>query len=341
MNTFTKLAYISIKDIAKAAGVSHATVSRALHSNDLVKPETAQRIREIAQRFGYRPNAVGRSLATSRTQTIGVVVNSIADPIAAEIVSGIEAVTSAQNYSAYLSICHADPEIEMRVVQSFHERRVDGILVTPSRVGALYDEVAAQIRTPIVLINNQHPSSYKYSVNIDSVPGSREAMEHLISLGHRDIAYIGDRFGYQTDHDRFSGYRQALEIAGIPVRPEWIVHGDGKLDGGAPAMRKLLALEAVPTAVFCYNDVTAIGALRAIHEQSLRVPGDISVVGFDDLFLASYTEPPLTTVRQPKHQMGRMAAEILFRILSGDESDARIDVKGELIVRTSTAPPRA
>ncbi|MBZ5602080.1 MAG: LacI family transcriptional regulator [Acidobacteriia bacterium] len=341
MNTFARSSYISIKDIAKAAGVSHATVSRALQSSSLVKPETAQRIREIAQRFGYRPNFVGRSLATQRTQTIGVVVNAIADPIVAEMVSGVEAVARAHDYSVYLANCHADPETEMRVVQSFHERRVDGILVAASRVGALYEPIAAQMRTPIILINNQHPSSYKYSVNINSIPGSREAVGHLVALGHRDIAYIGDRFGYQTDLDRFSGYRQALELAGIAAREEWIVHGDGKLEGGTLAMRKLLDLPALPSAVFCYNDMTAIGALRVIHEHSLRVPQDISLAGFDDLFLASYTEPPLTTVRQPKHEMGRMATEILLRILAGEDSDARTEVKGELIVRASTAPPRA
>ncbi|HWC00099.1 MAG TPA: LacI family DNA-binding transcriptional regulator, partial [Bryobacteraceae bacterium] len=144
MNTVSKLSYISIKDVAKAAGVSHATVSRALHSSHLVKPETAKRIREIAQQLRYRPNAVGRSLATSRTQTIGVVVTTIADPIVAEMVGGIEAVASAHHYSVYLANCHGDAESEMRVVQSFHERRVDGILVAASRVGALYDPIVEQ-----------------------------------------------------------------------------------------------------------------------------------------------------------------------------------------------------
>jgi LacI family transcriptional regulator/LacI family repressor for deo operon, udp, cdd, tsx, nupC, and nupG len=340
MNTFTKSGFVSIKDIAKAAGVSHATVSRALQSSDLVRPATAQRIREIAQQFGYRPNAVGRSLVTRRTRTIGVVVTTIADPIVAEMVSGVEAVAHAHKYSVFLAGCQADPETEMQVVQSFHERRVDGIIVAASRVGALYDPVAEQLRTPIILINNQHPNSYKYSVNIDSICGSREAVGYLISLGHRKIAYIGDRFGYQTDLDRFSGYRQALEIAGIAPRSEWIAHGDGKPEGATLAMKKLLDLPEIPSAAFCYNDMTAIGALRAIHDQSLRVPDDISLMGFDDLFLANYTEPSLTTVRQPKHQMGRMAAEILLRILGGQEADARIDLQGKLIVRASTAPPK-
>jgi DNA-binding LacI/PurR family transcriptional regulator len=339
MNTFTKSGSVSIKDIAKAAGVSHATVSRALQSSNLVKPGTAKRIREIAEQFGYRPNAVGRSLATNRTRTIGVVVTTIADPIVAEMVSGVEAVARAREYSVFLANCHADPETEMQVVQSFHERRVDGIIVAASRVGALYEPLAEQMRTPIILINNQHPNSYKYSINIDSICGSREAVGYLISLGHKRIAYIGDRFGHQTDLDRFSGYRQAMEMAGIATRSEWIAHGDGKPEGGTLAMKKLLALKPIPSAVFCYNDMTAIGALRAIHDQGLRVPQDISLMGFDDLFLANYTEPPLSTVRQPKHQMGRIAAEILLRILGGQEADARIDLPGELIVRASTAPP--
>ncbi|HXF05815.1 MAG TPA: LacI family DNA-binding transcriptional regulator [Blastocatellia bacterium] len=335
------MAGVSIKDIARAANVSHSTVSRALRNSHLVSRETAERIRRIAHEMGYRPSAVARSLVTQRTKTIGVVVTTIADPFIAEVVSGIEEVANDHGYSVFLANSNADPAREIKVVHSFHERRVDGILVTASRVGALYLPVLSEMKVPIVLINNQHPDEFVHSVLIDNITASREATEHLIRLGHRRIAYIGDQYGYQSDTERFAGYRQALEMAGLDFLPELIAHGDGKPEGGMAAMEKLLALPEPPTAVFCYNDMSALGALRVIRSRGLRVPDDISLVGFDDLFIASYTNPPLTTIRQPKRQMGRMATEVLLKLLAGENSATHIQVKGELIVRESTAPPRS
>lgn len=331
---------VSIKDIARAARVSHSTVSRALHSSPLVNRETAERIRSIACEMGYRPSAVARSLVTRKTKTIGVVVTTIADPFIAEVVSGIEEVANDHGYSVFLANCNADPEREVKVVHSFHERRVDGILVTASRVGALYMPLLSEMKVPIVLINNQHPGEFVHSVMIDNVTASREATQHLIRLGHRRIAYIGDQFGFQSDSERFSGYRQALEAADLPFLPELVAHGDGKPEGGMRAMEKLLALAEPPTAVFCYNDLSALGALRVIQWHGLNVPLDISIVGFDDLFIASYTNPPLTTIRQPKQQMGRMAMEILLKLFSGLNSTTNIKVSGELIIRGSTAPAK-
>jgi len=290
--------------------------------------------------MGYRPSAVARSLVTRKTKTIGVVVTTIADPFIAEVVSGIEEVANDHGYSVFLANSNADPDREIKVVHSFHERRVDGILVTASRVGALYIGHLSEMKVPIVLINNQHPGEFVHSVMIDNVTASRVATEHLIQLGHRRIAYIGDQFGYQSDTERFAGYRQALERAGLTFQPELVVHGDGKPEGGMRAMEHLLRLSPLPTAAFCYNDMTALGALRVARLRGLRVPEDISLVGFDDLFIASYTEPPLTTIRQPKRQMGQRAMELLLQLLRGEDSQQTIWMQGELIVRHSTAPPR-
>ncbi|HWQ34894.1 MAG TPA: LacI family DNA-binding transcriptional regulator [Blastocatellia bacterium] len=332
---------VSIKDIARAAQVSHPTVSRALRNSPLVNSATAERIRRIAVRMGYRPSAVARSLVTKRTRTIGVVVTTIADPFIAEVVGGIEEAANEQGYSVVLANSNADPDRELKVVHSIHERRVDGIIVTSSRVGALYVPVLSQLMAPIVLINNQHPddSDFVYSVMIDNVTASRTAMQHLLELGHRRIAYIGDQAGFQSDTERFAGYRQALALAGCPFRPELVAHGNGKPEGGRQAMTKLLALDEMPTAVFCYNDMSALGALRAIDEHGLKVPADISVVGFDDVFFASWMRPLLTTIRQPKRQMGRLAMETLLRIFAGEQAGTSIKVNGELVVRESTAPP--
>jgi DNA-binding LacI/PurR family transcriptional regulator len=332
---------ISIKDIAKIANVSHSTVSRALQGSPLINPETVERIRRIANESGYRASAVARSLVTRHTRTIGTVVTTIADPFTAGVVSGIEDAANDHGFSVFLANSNADPDREVRVVRSFEERRVDGIIVTSSRAGAVYTPMIEQMHIPIVLLNNQHPSEFVHSVMIANTEASFQATRYLIELGHRRIAYLGDQFGGQSDSERFAGYRRALDSSDLPFRPELLVHGDGKAEGGGPAMAQLLSLSQRPTAVFCYNDMTALGALLQIRAAGLRVPQDISLVGFDDLFVAQYSDPPLTTVRQPMRQMGRLAMETLFQLLSGVESTQNIKVPGELIVRESTAPPKA
>ena len=332
--------HVSIKDIAHAAGVSHPTVSRALRNSPLVNKQTAERIQQLASGMGYQPNAVARGLVTKKTWTIGVVVTTIADPFIGEVVSGIEEAANEHGYSVFLANSSAEPAREIKVVQSFRERRVDGILVAASRVGALYAPLLERLKVPIVLINNQHPDEFVHSVVIDNGTASLKAVQHLLALGHRRIAYIGDKYGYQSDTERFGGYRQALELADCPFLPEFVVHGDGKPEAGMEATMRLLALPARPTAIFCYNDMTAIGALRSIRSQGLRVPGDISLVGFDDLFIASYSDPPLTTIRQPTQAMGRLAMESLLKLFSNARHETKIKMKGELVVRESTAPPK-
>jgi len=328
---------VSIKDIARLAHVSHPTVSRALQNSPLVNHKTAEKIRRIAEQAGYRPSAVARGLVTRRTKTIGLVVTTVADPFISEVFSGIEQEAHDRGYCVFLAESNADPQREKEVVRSFAERRVDGIIVTSSRVGALYLPLLEEMMVPIVLLNDQHPGAFVHSVMIRNQEGSRAAASHLIGLGHRRIAYLGDQTGYQSDAERYAGYREALEAAGIGFTPVLVVQGDGKPEGGQRAMNQLLAIADPPTAVCCYNDMSALGAMRAIRQRGLRVPEDISVVGFDDLFFASYTQPPMTTVRQPMRRMGQLAMESLFKLMSGDESEIRIKVDAELIVRESTA----
>src|ERR1051326_3723963 len=260
----------SIKDVARLAGVSHSTVSRALRNSPRVNSRTIEKIRRIAAESGYRTSAVARSLATQRTNTIGVVVTTITDLFAAEVVSGIEEAAEARDYSILLANCNADPEREMRVVRTMEERRVDGIVVTASRVGALYIPMLSRMRVPIVLLNNQHPSEFAHSVMIDNTEASIAATRHLIDLGHRRVAYIGDRNGRQSDTERFAGYRYALDAADLPFEPELVFHGDGNPEGGMEGVVRLLSLPKPPTAIFCYDDMTALGALRQIRIQGLR-----------------------------------------------------------------------
>lgn len=330
----------SIKDIARAASVSHPTVSRALCNSPLVNKQTAEKIRRIARDLGYRPSAAARSLVTRRSHTIGVVVTNIADPFVAGVVSGIEETADEHGFSVFLANSNAEPAREVRVVRSFEERRVDGIIVTASRVGAQYVPLLSHMHVPIVLLNNQHPSRFAHSVMIANTKAGLEATRHLITLGHRRIAYIGDRGGYQSEAERLSGYRQALKAAGLRFDRKLVTQGDGKPEAAKLAMAQLLDLSDPPTAVFCYNDLTALGAIRKIRDRGLHVPADISVVGFDDLYISQYMDPPLTTIHQPMRQMGCMAMRTLLRIIAGPESGRDCKVPGELIVRASTAPPK-
>lgn len=330
----------SIKDIARLARVSHPTVSRALQNSPLVNAQTAAKIRKIADEAGYRASAVARGLVTRRTRTIGLVVTTVADPFASEVVCGIEQTANDHGYSVFLADSNADPVREKKVVQAFAERRVDGIIVTSSRVGALYLPLLAEMMVPIVLVNDQHPGAFVHSVMIENLSGMRAVATHLAELGHRRIAYLGDRFGYQSDVERFEGYRQALHAVGIPDTPDLVAHGEGKTEPAMEAMEKLLSLADPPTAVCCYNDMTALGAMRQVRVRGLRVPDDISVAGFDDLFFAQYMQPPLTTVRQPMRRMGQLAMENLIKLMSGEESVAQVRVEAKLVVRESTAQAR-
>jgi DNA-binding LacI/PurR family transcriptional regulator len=297
-------------------------------------------IRQIAEREGYRPSAAARSLVTRRTNTIGVVVTNISDPFVAGVVSGIEDAAEERGYSVFLANSNAEPEREKRVVRSFEERRVDGIIVTSSRVGALHVSMLSQMEVPIVLLNNQHPSEAAYSVMIDNEGGSFAATQHLLDLGHRRIAYIGDRYGHQSDAERLAGYRRAIESVGLELDSALVHCGDGKPEGAREALAHLLSLPSRPTAVFCYNDMSALGAMHEARSAGLRVPEDLSLVGFDDLYISQYLSPPLTTVRQPMAEMGRLAAKTLLRLLAKEQPEQTVKVPGELIVRKSTARPR-
>lgn len=330
---------VSIKDLARIAGVSHSTVSRALRNSPLIPLPTRERIQRIANEHGYSASAVARSLVTRKTHAIGVVVTSIADPFNGEVVSGIEALANQAGYSVLLATSQAEPERELAIVRSFQERRVDGVVVASSRVGMLYSERLADLDIPIVLLNNQHPSEFVHSITIDNRDGAEQATSHLLGLGHTKIAYIGDRLGMQSDAERYQGYLKALRSHRIELRKEYVVRGDGKTQEAQRAAAQLLDLRQPPTAIFCYNDMSALGVLEAAAQQGFEIPRDLSLCGFDDLFFAPSLKPSLTTVRQPKGELGRQATELLLLLLTGKEQKKTVKIKGELIVRASTAPP--
>jgi DNA-binding LacI/PurR family transcriptional regulator len=325
---------ISIKDIARSAGVHHSTVSRALHKSPLVTNATAERIRQIAIDAGYTPSAVARSLAAQKTRTIGVVVTEMTDPFHHEIISGLDEVASAHGYSVIIATSQTDSEREMLVVRSFHERRVDAIVVMSSRVGVRYMSLLSERKIPIVLLNNQRRSEFVHSVGIDNVEAAFDAVRYLVELGHRRIAYLGNQLGMYSDSERFLGYRQALDESDIPFQSELVAYCAYDPEAAGKEIEKLLTSPNRPTAVFCYNDMLALGVMQSARKY-VRIPQDFSVVGFDDLFFARFLEPPLTTVLQPKQEMGRLAMELVIQLLTG-ETERNIHVKGKLVVRGST-----
>jgi DNA-binding LacI/PurR family transcriptional regulator len=332
---------VSIKDIAKAAGVSHSTVSRALNDSPLVNAETKARIQRLSQQMGYSPDAIARSLVTQRTRTVGVVATTITDPFVAEVVQGVEDAAQESGYSVILTSSASEPERELAAVEMLRAKRVDGVIVTSSRIGALYLQHLEGIGVPVVLVNNHNEQSgrYTFSVSVDNRHGGHLATAHLIEKGHRRLGYVSGPADHSDDLGRLAGYRQALDEAAIPFDPALVVPGNGRLDGGERALCLLRGLAGPPTGAFCYNDMTAIGLISAARRAGLRVPGDLAVVGFDDIPLAAHVYPPLTTVAQPQRDMGHRAMGMALALMAaGDPAMpfSNVVVKGRLVVRESS-----
>lgn len=336
---------VSIQDIAEAAGVSHSTVSRALHNSDLIRPEVRLRVQQLAQKMGYIPNAVAQSLKGQRTHTVGLVISSIADPFAGRVVRGIEEIAQANRISLLLSVSYNDPERELEIIETFQRRRVDGVISATAQMRGAYVQRLTQIKMPTVMINQQADSEADrlLSVDADDYAGARLAVEHLLSLGHRRIGYLGVGNRWQSNRRRFAGYCDTLSAAGVAVNAQWVrvapilnnPRSDDVVDGQAllPAL-----LGSDVTAVFCYNDLIAVGALMACRELGIVVPEQMSVVGYDDVDIARYVTPPLTTVHQPKLRLGELAMQMLLDLLEG-QAVHNTSLANELVVRSSTGPP--
>ncbi len=335
---------ISIADIARVAGVSHTTVSRALRGSTLISVDTRERIQHLAGEMGYTPNAIAQSLQTRRTSTIGLVVTSIADPFLSDVVKGVEEVARAASFSVFLSATHNDPDQEMVIIETFHRRRVDGILVASSRITSEYKKRLNRIRVPTVLINSQAESQNQllHWVSVDDRMGAQLAVEHLLQLGHRSIGYVGISSRPRSTRQRLQGYQSALAGVGVAYRDTWVVIAPGheaSLEEDVAAGQASLPclLDAGVTAAFCSNDMIAIGLLMACQERSVAVPQELSVIGFDDIKMASYVTPPLSTIHQPKVELGRLATQVMLDLLKNRSGRNHI-LPPTLIARASTAP---
>lgn len=328
----------TVKEIAAAANVSVATVSRALQRPEIVSETTRQRIQEVVKRLGYTPNALARNLRTARTRLIVALLPDIANPFFSEVIRGIEQVAHENGYSVLLGETQGSLVREQAYADMVAARQADGIITMSPRVPA----IPVQGRLPVVNACEYVKDGQVSSVYIDNVAAAGTAMDYLLMLGHRDIAFIAGPPSSPISVDREQGYRLALQKAKIPARAALTVAGDFSIESGERAIELLLSQGKPFTAVFCSNDEMAIGALRALASHGLRVPEDVSVVGFDDIRFARYTSPPLTTVAQPKNALGREAMSMLLELLNDPAVPPRKRVlTADLVVRGSTAVRKA
>lgn len=330
---------VTISEIAKRAGVSRSTVSRALQDHPRIREDTKARIRKIAEELGYVPNYIAQSLSVRRTLTFGMVITGVNNPFTWKVVEGVDVTAHSLGYSVLFSTSRNEQEHELEVIESFRRRRVDGIIVISSHMGSTYADHLGEIDIPVVLINHQESSEKLHTVRIDDYAGASLAVEHLLGLSHRRIAYVGtnDRIG--SDRRRYAAYHDLVTAAGLmPIA--LYTDGDTANDFKTGHILAIPVIESNVTAVFCYNDRIALGLIAGLREHGIAVPNQISIASFDDIDESQYASPTLTTVRQPQFQLGQQAVELLFELMEDNEQVVQDRILTcELIVRESTHAP--
>jgi LacI family transcriptional regulator len=312
----------TIRDVARAAGVSIATVSRVFNDNSLVNEETATRVLEAATRFDYWPNGAAKSLTTRRTNTFGVLLPDLFGEFYSEVIRGIDLLSRRHDYQILLSSSHSNSDDVLGACRAMLGR-VDGLIMM-AQVDALVETVdRVSRRLPVVLLNPRGEMGRHGSVAIDNLTGAAAAVSHLIALGHREIAMIAGPEGNVDADDRLQGFRQVLADAGRDPETAFVVPGDFREVSGFAAGAAILARRPRPTAVFAANDSMAIGLLAALHRAGCRVPRDIAVVGFDDITIAAYLNPPLTTVSVDACGLGQRAVKMMLEALTAEPGACR------------------
>ncbi len=331
----------SIYDLAQRAGVSPSTVSKALRDDPRISAATRARIKALAAEAGFTPSTAAQSLTTRRTMTIGVIVRDYADPYNGLLVRGIESTALRDGYQLLVASTHEAALRELDIARLFRQRRVDGMIIVASHA----DEHHAQLdpSVPVVFVAD-HPEFVPSRPNaglvtFDETAAAQIATRHLLGLGHRRIAYVGVERALVSNANRMQGYAAAMEAAGLDIDRRLVVTSTRRDSAEAGAEGVGLVLPGQPTGIFFYNDLAAIGGLRALLDQGVRVPEDVSVVGFDDLEISALVTPPLTTMSQPRLEMGRIATAALLAMIRGEAQNVRVNTACTLIVRRSTATP--
>jgi len=331
-----------LADVARAARVSTATVSRALTQPDKVKAATAARIRQTVQALGYVAHGAARALASRRTHTIGAVIPTLDNAIFANTVHALQKALDDAGYTLLIASHEFDTEVEARVTRALIERGVDGLVLLGTTHHASVHRMMDAHQIPYVLTWALDATGRHPCVGFDNRAAAVRIANHLLDLGHREFAMIsGVTSGNERAAERLEGVREALAARGIAPGPGRIVEKPYTLTGGRDGLREVLRGGAGTTAVICGNDVLAIGALAECHARGLAVPRDVSVTGFDDLEMAAVVTPALTTVHFPTADLGTLAGRHLLARLAGKPVQSRIELPVQLVVRESTAAPRA
>ncbi len=332
---------ISLDDVAKRAQVSTATVSRALSRPEMVAEATRERILQAARELGYQPNQLARSLRQRSSRTLGLIITDILNPFHATLAKGVQDAAEKHNYTVFLFNTDEDPEKEQRALNALRGHLPQGLLIVPTPKAR--ENLKLVPKLPTVELDRSSGTPGVRTVMVDNLGGARIAVQHLIELGHRRIGMIVGRLDISTAVERHQGYREALATAGIPYSEKLVLPGNHREEDGRKAALALLTLppEERPTALFVGNNEMTVGAVLAVRELGLRIPQEVSIVGFDDSRWAATMHPALTVVAQPTYELGFLACETLLSSLSRGQpalpTSIRLDVS--FIVRESTAPP--
>ena len=328
---------MTIRDIAEEAGVSTATVSRVMNNPSEVAPATRAAVATVIARHGYLSNGIAVSLASARSGTLGVVIPTITNSIYAASTQAIQSVAQAAGYTVLLGVSEFSSTAEDEVIRQLLKRRVDGLILTGGeRSPALYDFIRSN-QVSFIITWKRTEAAGMASVSFDNYEGARLAMRHLIELGHRDIALVCGRSEVNDRaRERRKAYEDAMGEIGVDVPAGWIHEANFDHAEGRRAMQRILALRRRPSAVFCANDIQAIGALFECQEQGVSVPDQMSLIGFDDVAAAQYVRPQLTTIRVPAHAMGEVAARRLLDAIKNKSDPTGHALAVELVVRGTT-----
>lgn len=330
---------MDIVQVAKRANVSTATVSRVLNGFPGVREKTVEKVRRAVKEMNYVPNPNARSLRVGRTRLFGLIISDVNNPFFPELIDAFESLAAAQGIEVIFTHTNYDPRRLHNCVRRMIERSVDAIAVMTSEVEEEALQQAEKAGVPLVLMNQRKLVEKYPNVLVEYATGFREALEHLLALGHRDIGFIAGPAALNSAQGRKEAFKAALRAHGLKVRSEWIVAGDMRVEGGRAAMARLLANDPRPTAVLASNDLMAVGALQAAHQARIKVPKEMSIIGFDDLPIAEMVHPALSTIRHPRREVAARAFDCLWKAVQG-ESPATGDVlHPHLVVRASTAPP--
>jgi LacI family transcriptional regulator len=333
---------ITIKQVAEASGVAPSTVSNALTGKGYVSPETRSRVVETAANLGYRASSLARSLRLQQTWSVGLLLADVSNPFFPAVVRGIEDVLWGRQYN--LVLCNTDyrKDKEAAYLRHLLDKRLDGLILASTAADS--DDVPAlqAQRVPFVMLNRRHVSARTSYVGMDNEGGVGMAIEHLLALGHRRIAFIKGRADSSAAEERYQGYRKALRGAGIPFEATLVAQGDYTIDSGRAAAARFMELGRLPTAIVSANDFMAFGAMALFKERDIAVPRQVSVIGFDDIFVSALPWIELTTVRPQSWQLGASAAELLLGLIAGTERNRarEIILPNELVLRATTAAAR-